>query len=76
MVAGSGDNPCSLVGLRLQVGDVAVSLGTSDVLFGPIAHATPSANEGVVLVSPLDEAEYMARNAPLQEGSRIDRTRE
>lgn len=32
--AGSGDNPCSLVGLNLNnTGDVGLSLGTSDVLF-------------------------------------------
>lgn len=35
VVAGSGDNPCSLVGLLLhEAGDVAISLGTSDTVSG------------------------------------------
>jgi xylulokinase len=37
VVAWSGDNPCSLVGTGLiREGQIAVSLGTSDTLFGPM----------------------------------------
>jgi xylulokinase len=62
VVAGSGDNPCSLAGLGLAVpGDVAVSLGTSDTLFGlftPEAVAegeshSPQTQYGHVFVSPI-----------------------
>jgi xylulokinase len=57
----SGDNPCSLAGLRLQrPGDVAVSLGTSDTVFGSLASPRPSAREGHVFVSPVDPETYMA----------------
>ena len=35
MIAWSGDNPCSLVGIGLvREGRVAISLGTSDTIFG------------------------------------------
>ena len=38
VVAWSGDNPCSLVGTGLvDPGTVAISLGTSDTLFAPLA---------------------------------------
>ena len=38
VVAWSGDNPCSLVGVGLATeGEVAISLGTSDTLFGAMA---------------------------------------
>ncbi len=37
VVAWSGDNPCSLIGVGLgSEGGVAISLGTSDTLFGPM----------------------------------------
>jgi len=37
VVAWSGDNPCSLIGTGLvNEGQVAVSLGTSDTIFGPV----------------------------------------
>lgn len=37
VVAFSGDNPCSLIGTGLfREGQVAVSLGTSDTIFGPM----------------------------------------
>ena len=40
IVAWTGDNPSSLIGLGLlDPGQLAVSLGTSDTVFGPIAHA-------------------------------------
>ncbi|PRP82342.1 hypothetical protein PROFUN_10246 [Planoprotostelium fungivorum] len=61
VIAFSGDNPCSLagVGLSLPEGEVAVSLGTSDTVFGPLLHPHPS-EEGHVFVSPIDPEGYMA----------------
>src|SRR5262249_14411401 len=41
VVAWSGDNPCSLVGTGLvRDGMVAISLGTSDTIFGPMPEPT------------------------------------
>jgi xylulokinase len=38
VIAWSGDNPCSLIGLGLiEPGQLGISLGTSDTVFGPIA---------------------------------------
>ena len=38
VIAWSGDNPCSLIGLGLtEPGQLGISLGTSDTAFGPIA---------------------------------------
>ena len=60
VVTFSGDNPNSLAGLRLQhPGDVAISLGTSDTMFGSASNPTPSGSEGSVFVSPIDPAAYM-----------------
>jgi len=60
-VAFSGDNPCSLAGLRLQrAGDIAISLGTSDTVFGSLAEPRPSATEGHIFANPVDPAAYMA----------------
>lgn len=57
----SGDNPNSLAGLRLQrPGDVAVSLGTSDTVFGSLNAPRPSAVEGHVFANPIDPCGYMA----------------
>ena len=42
VAAGSGDNMGAALGLGLQVGDVAVSLGTSGTVFG--VHDSPSAD--------------------------------
>jgi xylulokinase len=57
----SGDNPCSLAGLRLQrAGEVAISLGTSDTLFAALNAPKPSASEGHIFASPVDPAGYMA----------------
>lgn len=40
VIAWSGDNPCSLVGLGLiEEGQLGISLGTSDTVFGPVARA-------------------------------------
>jgi xylulokinase len=61
IIAASGDNPCSLAGLRLrQAGDVAVSLGTSDTVFGALTEPHPSGREGHVFVNPVDPGGYMA----------------
>lgn len=57
----SGDNPNSLAGLRLQKpGDLALSLGTSDTVFGFLSHPAPSASEGHIFVNPVDPKAYMA----------------
>lgn len=61
VIAFSGDNPNSLAGLRLQhAGDVAISLGTSDTVFGSLADPAPSASEGHIFVSPVAPDAYMA----------------
>lgn len=57
----SGDNPNSLAGLRLRhTGDIAISLGTSDTVFGSLAEPKPSADEGHIFVNPVDPNAYMA----------------
>ena len=61
VVAFSGDNPCSLAGMRLkQAGDLAVSMGTSDTVFGALAEPHPSATEGHIFVNPVEPAGFMA----------------
>ena len=59
VVCFTGDNPASLAGMRLADDDIAVSLGSSDVLFlwlrEPIART-----EGHVFVNPVDTSAYMA----------------
>ena len=55
LVAWSGDNPCSLVGTGLiHEGQLAISLGTSDTIFGPMTEPRVS-NDGTghVFASPL-----------------------
>ena len=54
VLVGSGDNPCSLVGLGLvRAGMVAISLGTSDTYFGSMGECRVSAEgEGHVFGSP------------------------
>uniref|UniRef100_A0A4W6FWP3 Xylulose kinase n=1 Tax=Lates calcarifer TaxID=8187 RepID=A0A4W6FWP3_LATCA len=59
VVAFTGDNPASLAGMRLQQGDIAVSLGTSDTVFLWIQQPRP-ALEGHVFCNPVDWQEYMA----------------
>ncbi|NXS00380.1 XYLB kinase, partial [Oxylabes madagascariensis] len=49
----------SLAGMRLQEGDIAISLGTSDTLFLWIQEPTP-ALEGHILCNPVDSQTYMA----------------
>ena len=60
VIAWSGDNPCSVAGLGLSApGDVAVSLGTSDTMFGILPVPNPGL-EGHIFVNPMDPASYMA----------------
>ncbi|NXA44613.1 XYLB kinase, partial [Nothocercus julius] len=49
----------SLAGMRLEEGDIAISLGTSDTLFLWIQEPTP-ALEGHILCNPVDSQAYMA----------------
>jgi xylulokinase len=55
VVVWSGDNPCSLVGTGLiREGQLAVSLGTSDTIFGPMdAPRVSGDGTGHVFASPL-----------------------
>lgn len=56
----SGDNPCSLIGLGLnKPGDIALSLGTSDVLFAVTDNPKPNASEGSILIHPRSASSYM-----------------
>jgi len=60
LVSWSGDNPCSVAGLGLNApGDVAISLGTSDTLFGIVKSPTPGL-VGHVFVNPVDPNSYMS----------------
>lgn len=59
VVTFTGDNPASLAGMRLQEGDVAVSLGTSDTLFLWLQQPRP-ALEGHVFCNPVEPTAYMA----------------
>lgn len=54
VVAWSGDNPCSLIGLGLiEEGQLGISLGTSDTVFAPMSRPTPDPNgAGHVFGSP------------------------
>ncbi|KAK4752748.1 hypothetical protein SAY87_021546 [Trapa incisa] len=59
VVQWSGDNPNSLAGLSLsKPGDLAVSLGTSDTVFGISSHPNPRL-EGHVFPNPVDKEGYM-----------------
>lgn len=55
IVAWSGDNPCSLIGTGLiREGQLAISLGTSDTIFGPMdAPRISTDGTGHVFASPL-----------------------
>ncbi|XP_063468056.1 xylulose kinase isoform X6 [Symphalangus syndactylus] len=59
VVAFTGDNPASLAGMRLEEGDIAVSLGTSDTLFLWLQKPMP-ALEGHIFCNPVDSQHYMA----------------
>jgi xylulokinase len=56
-VLSSSPLPCA--GMRLERGDVALSLGTSDTVFLSLAQPTVVL-EGHVLCSPVDTDGYMA----------------
>lgn len=59
VVQWSGDNPNSLAGLTLNTpGDLAISLGTSDTVFGITSELRPSL-EGHVFPNPVDPKCYM-----------------
>lgn len=61
VIAFSGDNPNSLAGLMLrEAGEIAISLGTSDTVFGSLSDPTPSAAEGHIFGNPVDPDGYMA----------------
>ncbi|ROI48970.1 Xylulose kinase [Anabarilius grahami] len=59
VLAFTGDNPGSLAGMRLQEGDLAVSLGTSDTVFLWIQDPKPTV-EGHIFCNPVDCSAYMA----------------
>jgi xylulokinase len=59
IVAGTGDNPSSLVGLQAARGDVVISLGTSDTLFTVAESPEMTSTNGHVLVSPADASTYI-----------------
>ncbi|XP_064187159.1 xylulose kinase isoform X2 [Anguilla rostrata] len=59
VVAFTGDNPGSLAGMRLQEGDIAVSLGTSDTVFLWIKDPKPTV-EGHIFCNPVDCQAFMA----------------
>lgn len=57
----SGDNPNSLAAFGLdRAGAMAISLGTSDTVFGALAQPKPSASEGHIFGNPIAPNCYMA----------------
>jgi len=61
VIAFSGDNPNSLAALGLaRSGDIAISLGTSDTVFGALSVPKPSAMEGHIFGNPINPQSYMA----------------
>ena len=61
VIAFSGDNPNSLAALGLaRSGDIAISLGTSDTVFGALSAPKPSATEGHIFGNPINPQSYMA----------------
>ncbi|RZB40981.1 FGGY C domain containing protein [Asbolus verrucosus] len=59
IIACTGDNPASLVGMRLNEGWLAVSLGTSDTVFLWLTEPKVVLN-GHILCNPVDPEAYMA----------------
>lgn len=59
IIAFTGDNSSSLIGMRLKEGDIACSLGTSDTLFLWL-NKPKTALEGHTFCNPLDDEAYMA----------------
>lgn len=45
--------------LRLDAGDISISLGTSDTVFGVLTEPTPSASEGHIFCNPVEPDGYM-----------------
>jgi len=61
VIAFSGDNPNSLAALGLErSGEIAISLGTSDTVFGALSMPRPSAAEGHIFGNPINPQGYMA----------------
>lgn len=61
VIAFSGDNPNSLAALGLaRSGEIAISLGTSDTVFGALSAPKPSAAEGHIFGNPINPQGYMA----------------
>jgi len=61
IIAFSGDNPNSLAAFGLErPGAAAISLGTSDTIFGALANPKPSADEGHIFCNPINPEGYMA----------------
>ena len=61
VIAFSGDNPNSLAGLRLQsLGDLAISMGTSDTIFASLENPKPSGMEGHIFANPITPGAFMA----------------
>ncbi|XP_008557575.1 xylulose kinase [Microplitis demolitor] len=58
VIAFTGDNPASLIGMRLSKDDLACSLGTSDTLFLWLDDPK-TLPEGHVLCNPIDQDAYM-----------------
>ncbi|XP_025268205.1 xylulose kinase isoform X1 [Camponotus floridanus] len=58
IIAFTGDTPESLVGMRLKEGDIACSLGTSDVLFLWL-NEPKTVMAGHILCNPIDNQAYM-----------------
>uniref|UniRef100_A0A0C9REN4 Xylulose kinase n=1 Tax=Fopius arisanus TaxID=64838 RepID=A0A0C9REN4_9HYME len=58
VVAFTGDNPASLMGLRLQKGDLVCSLGTSDTLFLWL-ESPKTVPEGHIFCNPIDNEAFM-----------------
>ncbi|XP_053210639.1 xylulose kinase-like [Panonychus citri] len=59
IVAFTGDNPASLVGMVLDEGDIGVSLGTSDTVFLSLRNPKPTVNWHI-LVNPINPSDHMA----------------
>jgi xylulokinase len=59
IITGSGDNPCTLAGLKLDIGDISASLGTSDTLIGSMKNPIPSVIEGHIMCNCIDPDSYM-----------------
>lgn len=80
VVTWSGDNPCSLAGLALdRPGDLAISFGTSDTVFGVVRSPSPGL-EGHIFPNPVDPSTSMAilcyKNASLTRQEVRDRCSE